>query len=353
VKAGVALSVSGPFAPFGRQALAALRLWADDSDVSLVVEDDEGKAGRCRRAVERLVREHHVDVLFGPYGSSLTLAAADVAEQHEHVLWNHGGSSNDVFERGARWIVGIPTPASRYFEPVLRRVTSPARVAVLAAETGFSASVARGAVAAAESQGHRVAQRTYASGTTDFRLLLEGLAAEPIDLLLGVGRFEDDVRLARQMRELGFRVPVVAVVAAGVLVFGEALGADAEGFFGPSQWEPGLPQPIDVGPTAEWFVRAYTARTGELPDYPAAQAYAAGLLASRCASEVGLEQRALREAASRLRCTTLYGSFAIDRRGQQVAHDVVVVRWEHGRKRLTTPRGARLREPAPNRPGRA
>lgn len=335
MKAGVALSVSGPFAAFGRQALAAFRLWANDSDVSLVVEDDEGKPDRCRRAVERLVSEHHVDVLFGPYGSGLTLAAADVAEEHEHVLWNHGGSSSDIFERGARWIAGIPTPASRYFEPLLRRVPPPARVAILAAETGFSASVARGAVATAESQGHRVVHRTYASGTADLRPLLEELAAEPIDLLLGAGRFEDDVRLARQLRELAFRVPAVAVVAAGVRAFGEALGDDCEGFFGPSQWESGLRQPIDLGPTAEWFVQAYAARTGELPDYPAAQAYAAGLLASRCARDAGLEQRALREAASRLRCTTLYGSFAIDRSGRQVAHEVVVVRWEHGHKRLT------------------
>jgi len=146
-------------------------------------------------------------------------------------------------------------------------------------------------------------------------------------LLRGGGHF------LRQRLDAGLRHIAFFVVPSAMAFL--ALGDDCEGFFGPSQWEPGLRQPIDLGPTAEWFVQAYAARTGELPDYPAAQAYAAGLLASRCARDAGLEQRALREAASRLRCTTLYGSFAIDRSGRQVAHEVVVVRWEHGQKRLT------------------
>src|SRR4029078_788909 len=99
-------------------------------------------------------------------------------------------------------------------------------------------------------------------GTADLRPLLEELAAEPIDLLLGAGRFEDDVRLARQLRDLAMRAPHVAAFAAGVRAFGEGLGDDCEGFFGPSQWEPGLRQPIDLGPTAEWVGQGYAPRTG-------------------------------------------------------------------------------------------
>ena len=51
-----------------------------------------------------------------------------------------------------------------------------------------------------------------------------------------------------------------------------------------------------------------------------------------------LDQRALRDAASRLRCTTLYGPYAIDAdTGRQTAHPMLVTQWQHGRKEIVWP----------------
>ena len=50
----------------------------------------------------------------GPYSSSLTMAVVEIAEEYKKVLWNHGGSSDEIFRHGQRYLVGIASPASDY-----------------------------------------------------------------------------------------------------------------------------------------------------------------------------------------------------------------------------------------------
>ena len=74
-------------------------------------------------------------------------------------------------------------------------------------------------------------------------------------------------------------------------------------------------------------------------DYPAAQAYAAGLIAQRCVEIAGtLDPVALRDAANRLRLTTLFGPYEIDRvTGLQTAHPMLVTQWQGGKKVVVWP----------------
>ncbi|MGH9168716.1 MAG: hypothetical protein ACRD02_12915 [Acidimicrobiia bacterium] len=73
-------------------------------------------------------------------------------------------------------------------------------------------------------------------------------------------------------------------------------------------------------------------------DYPAAQAYAAGLIAMRCVEEAGgSDERALLEAARRLRCTTFFGRFGLGEDGRQRDHEVLAVQWQEGVKRVVWP----------------
>ncbi|MFZ0887377.1 MAG: ABC transporter substrate-binding protein, partial [Candidatus Binataceae bacterium] len=87
-------------------------------------------------------------------------------------------------------------------------------------------------------------------------------------------------------------------------------------------------------------------------DYPAAQAYAAGLLTLAALKSAGaLDQHRLREAFSDLRTTTLYGDFAIDRvTGRQVGHKMLLVQWHRGCKVIIEPE-PRSTAPAIELPG--
>ena len=276
------------------------------------------------------------------------------------MLWNHGGSSDEIFERGYRWTVGIASLASRYLVAVLELLCSiePAlqKIALFAAKTGFASQVAAGALRWIEAAGlESSAFRVYETGLDDFAPLLAAIEADPPDVLLGVGRFADDVRLARLLAESKPPIKAVALVGAAVGEFGSVLGRAADGVFAPSQWELAARHPVDCGPSGREFAAKWASAAHPPLDYPGAQGYAAGLIATRCVEEAAsLEQSSLREAAGRLRCITFYGPFGIDPlSGRQIAHSLLVTQWQHGTKKLVWPPAlaeTQPRYPAP--PGR-
>ena len=172
----------------------------------------------------------------------------------------------------------------------------------------------------------------------DARALLEqALAARP-DVLIGVGSFEDDLAIVRQ-RQLFQGVSTLAVVAAGLDAFQREVGELAEGVIGPSQWEAAADEAPETGPDSRWFRSEFERRFGQSPGYPAAQAYALGVIIQECVTRGGsLHDDTLLRVARGLQTTTLYGAFRLDPvRLRQTGHRVQLVEWRHGRKELVTP----------------
>jgi branched-chain amino acid transport system substrate-binding protein len=355
-------SLTGRYHGPGRQARAGVQAWIDDTNregglrvndrsaprpVRLVCYDDAGQSERCQVLTERLIVDDRVDILLGPYASGLTRRAAAVAEQHQRVLWNHGGSTDAVYRDGYAWVVGILTPASRYFHGLIDAVVDsyPAlqRVAILHGTTGaFPRDVAAGA--AQHCQERRIADVqsiAYAPDTDDFTPLLHALQADPPELLLGVGRIEDDLRLAAQLADIGLPCKAVGLIVTPLQQFQTTLGKIANGFTGPSQWEPGVVTQPDYGPSTAEVLRSFQRYTAEDIDidYPMAQAYAGCLVVQRCIETVrSLDQAALRHVAGELDFTTFYGRYRIDpRTGRQLGHVMPVVQWQQDGKAMVWP----------------
>lgn len=229
---GAALSLSGPFSPQGWQAYRGLALWTEDVNraggllaprlgarlpLALRVEDDQGRAERVAALTERLILANQVDLLIGPYSSTLVLAAAAVAERHRRVLWNHGGSSDAISQRGFRWVVPLATPASRYFHGLLdlveRLVPAPRRVALV---HGARGTFPRAAIDGAEAHARQrrftvVARLEYPAAEADLPALIDRLAAAQPDIVLAAGRTEVDLAFARRLRAAGNVAPVVGL----------------------------------------------------------------------------------------------------------------------------------------------
>ncbi len=361
MKVGMVASLTGQFSGQGSQALAGAAAWARDVNetggvfvgsyggklpVSLNHYDDESKAQVARSMTERLIIEDRVDLLLGPYSSVLTLAVAPVAEEHHRVFWNHGGASDQIYSKGYRWIVGILTPASKYLHGVVdlarERDPGPRRVAILHSSRGsFPESVASGVETYAVRKGFQISFKSrYQPPVTDFSPLLEEMDRSGPELIIGVGRIQDDLLLAGQIAQRGTKAKAVALVAAGINQFSEELGDRALGFMGPSQWESAGADTPDFGPSAAELGERLAAFRPGGGDYAMAQAYAAGLVAQKCVEEAGtLDNRVLRETAGRADFTTFYGRFKIDpATGCQVGRSVVIVQWQSGGKVVVWPR---------------
>lgn len=312
---GLSISLTGRYAGHGLQVLQAAQLWAERSGVEIVHYDDGSRIGRAAENAERLLEHDRVRILLGPYSSSLAREVTAVAEAHGRVLWNHGGSSDEI---AGPHVVSTPTPASRYFAALpswLQRAVPDIRtITILSSGRGsFAPHVARGLAGEAAAMG-------YAVEHVD-------LARQPppgAEVLVLAGSFEEEVEVMRSRPE----ARVIAAVAAGVSGFHEALGALADGVVGPSQWEP--------DPHSDWFARTFEERFGRQPDYPAAGAFAMGLVIDECIRRAGsLHDHRLREVAVDLDVETFYGRFRIDAQtGRQIGHRMLLVQWAHGRTRV-------------------
>jgi branched-chain amino acid transport system substrate-binding protein len=358
LRLGVATSLSGPYAPFGGQVAEGFRCYVRDVNrgagiqvdshearpIELFVEDDRSDAEVLQERLRKLIRLDRIDLVFGPYGSGLTLAAAGVASSFGAVLWNHGGASDEIHERYPKACIGVLSPASTYLAAVLDMIEGVAppvlRVALVHGETGFGAEVARGVLEWVARRGCAVWRRACRPGDAGaIEAAAVDLCAEESDVVLGAGRFEDDVALADALWRRRPKTRAVALVAAGIDRFREALGGRSDGFLAPSQWDSSARIAVDFGPTAEAVAASYGSGTNLPLDYPAAQAYAAALVAQWCVERSrSLDSERIREAASRARLTTFYGRFGIDpENGRQIGHEILVTRWRRGRREILWP----------------
>lgn len=360
---GLSLSLSGSYAAMGRQAEAAIKLFVGDLnaagglrigtrpyELALICHDDRSETPRCAEIYRALCGPERVDLLLGPYSSRLARAAAPIAEAAGMIMLNHGGADDGLYTQGLRMLVGVLSPASDYLVAFARLLVElkfwRKRVAIVTAATPFAGGVAAGLERAcrerrARRRGVRVRLKYRGDFDRDQAIarLLPALRRNRINALAAAGSFAQDVALMRVVVAANLNIPVLGCVAAGVHGFADALGESADGIVGPSQWEEHAQIAPELGPGPGEFARRMRATGYRECDYPAAQAYAAGLIGCAAIRECdSLDQRRLRDALGEMRTSTLYGDFAIDRvSGRQIAHQVLLVQWHLGHKVIIEP----------------
>ena len=327
LRIGACLSLSGKFAQFGRQAARGLEAWRTlDGGADVLVEDDHSD----RRTLEAILPSvaARCDILLGPYSTQLMRAAGRTAAEYGWLIWNQGGSGDDVEEAHPGHVISVLTPTSRYAEPFLLKLASepgaPRDLCVVHGPGSFGRQVAEGADLIA----HRLGIRTM-HAAPDGQIPPPGMSAEWD--LFGAGVFEQDAELVSKVLRLPNPPRRMCAIAAGVREFSRVV-EEPEGVFGIAQWFPGSKSEVALGPSEDDFLGAFVGPEGGLPDYPAAQAAAGAVIAAHCARLAGgVSHDGLWAAAASLETSTLFGGFKIDpRSGMQVKHRTVLVRWADG-----------------------
>ena len=313
ITAAMTLSLSGRYERQGTDAADGIRLWAEDAGVRLTVVDDRGSRQAAIEAYSSWLDT--VDLLIGPYSSGLVRAVVPLVRGGGRVLWNHGGSADDLAQPG---VASVPAPASSYFngavEEAARREVS--RILVVQTPGPFARTVAEGAASRASERG--IASQAVAAAALEAQDLA-------LTAVLVAGPFEHDVAVVRALHDQGQSPALLAAVAAGIPAFGEELGEAAEGVLGPVHWWPTTERP-KIGPSGTDFAERYRRRTSREPSYPAALAAAAGYLAA-AAHGSGLEARGLPGWTT----STLLGDFALNDAWRQVGLRARTIRWHRGR----------------------
>jgi ABC-type branched-subunit amino acid transport system substrate-binding protein len=319
LKAALTLSLSGRYRRQGNEAAAGVRLWADSENMQLTLVDDRGLAESAVQTYRGWIGK--VDLLIGPYSSGLVRAITPHVRDTGQLLWNHGGSADDLAKPG---IVTLAAPASSYLHGVIDQAAGWRidRILLVQGPGPFARAVADGAAAHA-------ATRHLHARTIDASTLGDDLAGTAV---LVAGHFEHDLAVVQRLRQLATaQAPaLIAAVAAGIQAFGQEAGPAAEGVFGPAQWWPTAHTPT-IGPSRTTFVEQYRRRTGREPSYVAAQAAAAGYLGC-AAHRLGLTINDLQQ----WRTSTLLGDFALGADWRQTGHRITTIQWQNGNMHRVT-----------------
>jgi branched-chain amino acid transport system substrate-binding protein len=348
IRIGAAVSVTGAYAEPGNYVREGYSLWAKDLNarggllgrrVELTLYDDKSEPPTCVAHYQKLILEDKVDLVLGPFGSPNVTVVSTVTEKLGYPLPVYA-VSEEIWKRGYRYVFGVPPPAAHYMDGALAVAKQHGleRIAVIDAQSDPGLhDVGLGVLNAARETEFRVVfYDAYAEDTADFSWLMARAKAAAPDALLVSGYPKDEIAMTRELKRLDFMPKLYATVFGGILPqLGVVLGRDAEGVLGVSHWEPDAS--FDL-PGATPFIEAFQRDFGRPPNGTAAFGYAAGQLLEAAVTKVAsLDREKIRDALAALDTVTVYGHYKVDKDGQQIGHDVLLIQWQRGKKVVVWP----------------
>lgn len=345
IKFGTTQALTGHYEEFGVQQLRGLQMWVEDVNergallgrpVSLTYYDDYSRDAGTAKGFMTLLGEDKVDFLIGPYSSSLTLEASQIAEAFNVPMVATGASSEEIWSRGLKNIFGIDTPTGNYLEGfTLARNVGAKTVALVYADTEFPREVAQSMRRTAAVNGLEIVlDEAYPPPERDFGQLVERLASVDADIIFGASYLEDSVALTRALKRRDVKPKMLAfTVGPALREFGDMLGKDAEGVVGLVQWLRSIRLP-----GAQDFAYRYRLRYGENPGVHAAIGYSAGQVMETAIRLAGsTEHTAVRHQLRTMYFRSLLGTYQVDESGRQIGKQNYLLQWQGDKRRLVSP----------------
>ena len=351
VRLGMTVSETGEFKDQSAAFVSGVKFWARDlldrgaNPIELVTYDDQSSPQRAAELYERLITQDNVDLLIGPYSSSLVMAVAPVVERYDFPMVVES-SAPVVYEQGYRNVFGIYTTADVNMNGVLdmARENGLSSVAIAYQNSDFPATVAQGVRVSAASKGLSIAfDESYPVGARSLDALAGTLAQTRPDLIVLGAYLEDSIQFVKALKATGYAPRMLAVSGAPSLrEFGEALGSDADGVIATTQWmrDGRIPGAFDFG-------YRYRELYGSYPGYNAAGGYAAGQVIEAAARLSQLRtvsndpqaiRNKMRQQLASMKFESLLGSYRVDETGRQKDKPLYIIQWQGTHRSLIAPK---------------
>jgi branched-chain amino acid transport system substrate-binding protein len=346
IRIGASLSLTGTYAKLGKYQHEGYQLCNKEQNakggllgrkVEFVVYDDQSTPATGVRLYEKLITEDKVDAVMGPYSSPISEAVANVTEKYQKVMVSPLASTTSIFRKGRKNIFMVVSPAEVYLEGLVEMAAKRGMktIAVVNEDTLFTKTAAQGAADLAKKHGMQVLfQEAYPKGNQDFSALLTKVKAVNPDVFAAATYFDDAIAITRQMKELNVNPKMYGVTVGGDLPeFYDLLKQNAEYVYGATQWDDVLPYP-----GTKEFTAAYKKEFGREPVYHSAAGYAGCLVYTEGVKRAGtLDSAKVREQLLKLEMKTAFGDFKVDETGFQIAHKMVMLQWQDGKKVIVWP----------------
>ena len=345
IRIGTTQSLTGEFQEFGTNQLRGLQMWAADVNsrgellgrpVEIVHYDDGSDPARSAELYRKLIEQDRVDLLLGPYSSSITLAASEVAEKHDFPMLTLGASADQIWARGYQNIVGLDVPAQRYMDVALQAAANQGArtVALVYEENPFTLEVVPSVLSKAQELGLQVVLQTPTRSAADIPDQVKRLAAANADVIMSLHYLEEGVELVRALKQAQVKPDMLVFgVAASLAEFAQQLPGDTEGVTGVTQWLRGVRLP-----GAQDFAYRYRKMYGYNPGAYDVLGYSGGQVMEAAVRLAGTtDHAAVREQLRTMTFSSLLGIYQVDADGRQVGKENYLLQWQGKDRRLVKP----------------
>jgi len=249
------------------------------------------------------------------------------------------GADDNIFTKGYKTTFAVLSPATDYVAIIVEAIMSsanpkPKTVAMLSADDGFSQTAAKGGVAAAKKAGLEVvAQESFPEHTTDVSSALTKIRGKNPDLILGSVHVEEGIAIVKQSKELGVKPDGFGeTVAPPTPDFAKALGADADGVVGSTQWTAEVQGEDEIFGTAKDYAADFKQRFGQDAEYHSAEGAAACLALVLAVEDAGSTDAAkVRDSLASLDTESFFGPIKFDDTGKNVTKPMSAIQIQDGK----------------------
>ncbi len=347
IRIGMTVASTGSFALAAQSGARGVDIWADDVNrrggieiggvkrkVELVKLDDRSDKTLVPKVYETLIKEEKVDLVFGPFGSTLTAAAANTTETNGKFMMIWSASADSIYKQGFKYIVsGTQIAGTLLGQNAVRALNQMGakKIAFAYLDEPFPATITAGAVEIAKQLGMQVVMNEkFAKGTKDFSILIQKARATGADAFYPAAYEGDQMIIARQLREMNANFNAVYMVYASQPQF-LAIGKDANLIFSQTLLHDKVNYKVTHGLTRAQMMERYMAmfpNASYTADFQTALAYGAGVVTEEIIRGANsLDAAALKAAAMKLndKIVTLTGPYQIDETGKQYKNEFVIM----------------------------
>jgi len=219
IKIGVVLSMTGNYSQLGLQEMHSIRLFEEKLNkhggikgrkVQFIIEDDESDPAKASEAVSKLIKDYNVIAIIGGSSTSSTLSMKPIVEKKEIPLISLAAGTK-ITKPLNKWIFRVaPTNAmaiQKIFD-YIKNVLKARRIAILHDRNAFGTLGSNETKSYAQKEGIQIVSvEDYGSADTDMKTQLERIERTSAQAILVWGTDPGPAIIARNIQELGIRIP--------------------------------------------------------------------------------------------------------------------------------------------------
>lgn len=305
---GVSGPLTGPNAQYGAQWKQGFDLALDEINgaggingrpLAYIFEDTQSDPRQSVAVAQKFVADPRIVVELGDFSSPASMAASPIYQKAKLVQFGFTNSHPDFTKGGDyMWSNSVSQsdeqPLSATY--AIKRLGLK-RIAVLHLNTDWGRTSKDIFVKAAKEMGAEiVATEGYMADEKDFRSTLVRVRDAKPDGLMLISYYSDAALIARQVKQAGLNLPMVAAGSVYSPKFIELGGDAVEGIFTASRYFPDDPRP-----QVRNFVTKFKAKYDKEPDAFNAYAYDTIILIAQVMRESGIDRKAIHDGLAKVK----------------------------------------------------